>query len=206
MTAAPGASVIGAGCAPRPEGAKSPVSAASPSPLAATAPNPPVVSYRGVLPPQQKRQLQLAAQALEMPSPRVPSLLPGLGPPLAPIMNRPVEQPCRSAAPPATILLQAAAAPPQPQPQQGLGSKDVVTEGHMQAELAGVHAAVPVPPLQGQLFLDGVELIVPDPALGLLNCACLRKVSVRPPTPDGDAGCQGFVDVCIDCGTVHPQL
>ena len=73
----------------------------------------------------------------------------------------------------------------------------------MQVELAG--ADVLVPPLQGQLFLDGVELIVPDPALGLLHCACLRKVSVRPPTPDGGADCQGFVDVCIDCGTVHQQ-
>ena len=79
----------------------------------------------------------------------------------------------------------------------------------MQDELTSADtadAAACAPPLQGQLFLDGVELIVPDPALGLLNCACLRKVSVRPPAADGRAGGQdSFVDVCIDCGAVHAQ-
>jgi hypothetical protein len=55
-----------------------------------------------------------------------------------------------------------------------------------------------VEPLQGQLFLDGVELVVPDPALHLLNCQCVRTVSVRmADNPDGD-----FVDVCIDCGAL----
>ena len=70
----------------------------------------------------------------------------------------------------------------------------------MQAELTSTNCAEQ--PLQGQLFLDGLELIVPDPALGLLNCACLRMVSVRPPAADGSAGGDAFVDVCIDCGAV----
>ena len=55
-----------------------------------------------------------------------------------------------------------------------------------------------VEPLQGQLFLDGVELVVPDPALHLLNCQCVRTVSVRmADNAEGD-----FVDVCIDCGAL----
>jgi len=56
-------------------------------------------------------------------------------------------------------------------------------------------------PLQGQLFLDGEELIVPDPALGLLNCLCERTVAVCHPAESALG--HAFVDVCIDCGQVH---
>ena len=56
-------------------------------------------------------------------------------------------------------------------------------------------------PLEGQLFLDGEELIVPDPALGLLNCRCERAVAVCHPAETGLG--HAFVDVCIDCGQVH---
>ena len=58
-----------------------------------------------------------------------------------------------------------------------------------------------LPPLQGQLYLDGEELIVPDPALGLLNCPCERTVAVCHPAEI--PGSSAFVDVCIDCGQVH---
>ena len=55
--------------------------------------------------------------------------------------------------------------------------------------------------IPGQLFLDGEELIVPDPALGLLNCLCERTVAVCHPAESALG--HAFVDVCIDCGQVH---
>lgn len=194
------------------QNATSPVSAASPSPLAAMAPVPPVVSYCGHLPPQQQRQLQLTKQAMQEPSPRVPSLLPRAGQSMAPISSRPgTRRPLGvGAVPPAPTLLEAAGpCSLNPAHRSACSDAGVITESQMQDELTSADtadAAACAPPLQGQLFLDGVELIVPDPALGLLNCACLRKVSVRPPAADGRAGGQdSFVDVCIDCGAVHAQ-
>ena len=55
-------------------------------------------------------------------------------------------------------------------------------------------------PLKGQLFLDGEELVMPDPALYLLHCQCRRTVSMVP--PDGT----GLVNVCIDCGSTHKPV
>jgi hypothetical protein len=62
----------------------------------------------------------------------------------------------------------------------------------------------------GQLFLDGEELIVQDPALDMLNCLCERTVPYRVVMRNGEAVCQpaesatGFCHwVCVDCGQVH---
>jgi len=63
----------------------------------------------------------------------------------------------------------------------------------------------PRSPSRAPLYLDGEELIVPDPALSLLFCQCLRTVSVRPPDLDDgseDVSWDQFVQVCIDCGAV----
>jgi hypothetical protein len=56
----------------------------------------------------------------------------------------------------------------------------------------------PPTPIKGQLFLDGEELIMTDPAVHLLNCSCQRSVSIR--HPDGR-----FVSACIDCGRMEEE-
>jgi hypothetical protein len=64
--------------------------------------------------------------------------------------------------------------------------------------------------IPGQLFLDGEELTVQDPALDMLNCLCERTVPYRVVMRNGEVVCQpaesatGFCHwVCVDCGQVH---
>lgn len=183
------------------EAATLPISASSPSPRVEMAQGPPVVPSCGRLPPPHQRQQQLAQVDLEEPSPRVPSLLPGAGQSAAPNLHMRVARKQVGTAPPAPAPLQSCGASCKSAGDQNARSgAGLITESRMQAELTSTNCAEQ--PLQGQLFLDGLELVVPDPALGLLNCACLRMVSVRPPTADGSAGGDAFVDVCIDCGAV----
>ena len=50
----------------------------------------------------------------------------------------------------------------------------------------------------GQLYLDGEELIVADPALGLLHCRCRRRMLVVGSGPSATGSGWGLV--CKDCG------
>lgn len=163
--------------------ALSPV-ASSPSHAAESAPHSPIVSYRQRLPVHTaSKQVHV-----EPPSPAAPSLLPTV----RPLRHAPSDQRREDMI----------AKGPSPLPDAALATAEEFGE-------EGKYTETSLPPLQGQLFLDGEELVIPDPALGLLNCACERTVSVRPPIPQGAASgswVDDFVDVCIDCGAVHQRV
>ena len=64
--------------------------------------------------------------------------------------------------------------------------------------------------IPGQLFLDGEEVIVQDPALDMLNCLCERTVPYRVVMCHDVAVCQPAESatgschwVCVDCGQVQ---
>jgi hypothetical protein len=161
--------------------------AASPSHAAESPPQSPIVTYRQRLPAHTTNK-----QAdVELPSPAVPSLLPTVRP--GPLRHAPSDQRRED------MIATGPLAPPH---DEASATSEELGEG-------GGYTEPALPPLQGQLFLDGEELVIPDPALGLLNCACERTVSVRPPTPQGASSgswVDDFVDVCIDCGAVHQRV
>jgi len=158
--------------------------AASSSSLPSTSEHAPLLSFRGTAQPTATH----TPLHTDVPSPRVSCLLPS-----ARTATRPISSRGEMTRGPAALDQRSAATP------------------HVSTFFGNTHdiedaQELGLSPLRGQLFLDGEELIVPDPALGLLNCACTRTVSVCPPWPaDKSARVAGFVDVCIDCGAVHPR-
>lgn len=121
----------------------------------------------------------------------------------APVLKREARKAVRSAPPP---VVPAACMDEEnnPSPAAALaprsifGSSAGTSEGSEETRACGALGVLH--PLQGQLYLHGEELIVPDPALALLHCLCERTVAVCHPAEID--GAPAFVDVCIDCGNV----
>ena len=104
----------------------------------------------------------------------------------------------------------AAASAPKPRATSQTSYKDaqkVTLRSQLPPATPAPAASTMIP---GQLFLDGEELIVQDPALDMLNCLCDRTVPYRVVIRNGAAVCQPAESatgscrwVCVDCGQVH---
>jgi hypothetical protein len=156
---------------------KTPSSSSSPSPAAALAPHSILGHGAGTSAPERA-----AAQTLQPPAPAGGS-------------GHMADQ-----SPKVPSLLPTVVAQMKQIPTAGIRGAGASQEGFEEC-VEEARACGALPPLQGQLYLDGEELIVPDPALGLLNCPCERTVAVCHPAEI--PGSSAFVDVCIDCGQVH---